>query len=41
MRSQAGFAGQKDLYQVLHLWVYSDISPDEEHADEATAKKAA
>lgn len=28
MRSQAGFAGQKDLYEVLYHWVYSDSEPD-------------
>jgi hypothetical protein len=27
MRSQAGFAGQKDLYSVLYAWVYSDTPP--------------
>jgi DGQHR domain-containing protein len=27
MRSQAGFAGQKDLYEVLHAFVYSDLRP--------------
>ena len=27
MRSQAGFAGQKELYEVLHLWVYNDKEP--------------
>ena len=27
MRSQAGFAGQKDLYEVLHQWVYNDKEP--------------
>jgi DGQHR domain-containing protein len=27
MRSQAGFAGQKDLYEVLHQWVYNDREP--------------
>ena len=27
MRSQAGFAGQKDLYEILHQWVYNDNEP--------------
>lgn len=27
MRSQAGFAGQKELYLALHRWVYSDEKP--------------
>lgn len=36
MRSQAGFAGQKDLYLVLHALVYSDRRPGE-HADAADA----
>jgi DGQHR domain-containing protein len=29
MRSQAGFAGQKELYEVLYAFVYSDIRPGE------------
>ena len=29
MQSQAGFAGQKELYEVLYGLVYSDIVPDE------------
>jgi DGQHR domain-containing protein len=29
MRSQAGFAGQKDLYEMLHGLVYSDLRPGE------------
>jgi len=32
MRSQAGFAGQKDLYEILYRWVYSGIAPGEEHS---------
>ena len=28
MQSQAGFAGQKELYEVLYTWVYSDIAPE-------------
>ena len=27
MRSQAGFAGQKELYEVLYNWVYNDREP--------------
>ncbi len=27
MRSQAGFAGQKDLYEMLHALVYNDRRP--------------
>jgi len=30
MMSQAGFAGQKDLYHVLHRLVYSSERPDAE-----------
>ena len=29
MRSQAGFAGQKELYEALYRLVYSDIEPDQ------------
>jgi DGQHR domain-containing protein len=28
MQSPAGFAGQKELYEVLYAWVYSDIAPE-------------
>jgi len=28
MRSQAGFAGQKELYEILYAWVYSDTAPE-------------
>lgn len=31
MRSQAGFAGQKELYELLHGLVYSDLRPGEVH----------
>ena len=30
MSSQAGFAGQSDLYGVLHNWVFSGQRPDDE-----------
>jgi len=30
MKSQAGFAGQKDLYEGLYQWVYSGVRPDDE-----------
>jgi DGQHR domain-containing protein len=33
MRSQAGFAGQKDLYEVLYNWVYMDQAPGEQNQD--------
>jgi DGQHR domain-containing protein len=38
MKSQAGFAGQKDLYQVLYAWVYSDISPEDVKEAQVAAK---
>ncbi len=41
MRSQAGFAGQKELYEMLNRLVYSDVKPGEEvHALEAEAPAA-
>ncbi len=34
MQSQAGFAGQKELYEMLYRWVYLDIHPDHSEADQ-------
>jgi len=41
MRSQAGFAGQKDLYLILHRLVYSDIKPGVPVDSDETAHEAA
>jgi DGQHR domain-containing protein len=30
MKGQAGFAGQKELYERLYRWVYGDIGPDDD-----------
>ena len=37
MHSQAGFAGQKDLYGMLHRLVYSNERPEDEVAGKAAA----
>ncbi|MGH8611581.1 MAG: DNA sulfur modification protein DndB, partial [Gammaproteobacteria bacterium] len=41
MRSQAGFAGQKDLYELLHRLVYNDERPGELATEVPVMEKAA
>jgi DGQHR domain-containing protein len=41
MRSQAGFAGQKELYLALHRWVYSEERPSVELELPAVASASA
>lgn len=39
MRSQAGFAGQKELYELLYALVYADKRPDDPRSEDVTEIK--